>query len=107
LPFKEIVSKIPVIISKIPKDEIIAKLPLLVQSFAFMARSQKVTGVNDPMIATLLGMRYIAGVCAPQFPYPIQCVVLASQAAFTAKNKGGDISLTLLVAVANQVLGDV
>jgi len=86
------------LIAKIPVDYIAPKLPLLMQSFMFMAASQKVVNVSDPMLATALGVKYVAWVCRPKVPYPIKCVVLASQAAITIKSKGSDTSL------ANQIV---
>jgi len=92
------------LIARIPVDKIAPKIPLLIQSFMFMAASQKVVNVSDPMLATALGVKYVAWACRPQVPYPLKCVVLASQTAITIKSKGSDNSLTLLIAVANQIV---
>jgi len=113
LVFKEIVSKIPKekivsklswLITKISEDKIVSKVPMAFQAFMFMANSKKITDNSDPFIASIAGVAYLGKVCSPQFPYPIKCCVLASQTAFTIKSKGGDVSLTLLFAVANQIL---
>lgn len=104
IPKEKIVSKLSWLISKISEDKIVSKAPLALQAFMFMANSKKITDNSDPFIASIAGIAYLGKVCSPQFPYPIKCCVLASQTAFTIKSKGGDVPLTLLFAVANQII---